>query len=61
MIAQGGCKAVRYNGLLVADDLVSCCPNCILGWHVCNFPGNPDAMKDVWVGLSLLEGLQVTS
>ncbi len=25
MIAQSSCKAVRHNGRLVADDLVSCC------------------------------------
>ena len=27
MIAQISCKAVRYDGRLVADDLVSCCRN----------------------------------
>jgi hypothetical protein len=31
MIAQSSCKAVRYNGRLVADDLVSCCRNYSLG------------------------------
>ena len=25
MIAESGCKAIRYNGRLVADDLVLCC------------------------------------
>jgi hypothetical protein len=31
MIARISCKAVRYHGRLVADDLASCCRDYILG------------------------------